>query len=276
METFVPKGNIYGPILPQFVLERKITLGAKIMYALLCNYAHGKDHCWPSHRTLATRLSCSVSSVKNYLSELVTSNLISITRGQCRSSVYHLLLPEELRGKEVKSDCPQPEIDCGEPNYGYINNLSKQSEEKNPPLPLPPTGAEPSSPPSMPDAPAARGVSPSAHDFESVWKIYPKQEAKGFALSAWRKLQRDCDLPPLNELLSALQRFMASDSWQREQGRFVPQLGNWLRGKRWLDPITPATAPVSQSSLGKSPASLAYEENEKRRREQQDPPSLRT
>lgn len=70
METFTPPGNIYGPILPQFILEKRITFGAKIMYALLC-YASEKDHCWPSQATLAARLSCSVSSVKNYLGELV-------------------------------------------------------------------------------------------------------------------------------------------------------------------------------------------------------------
>ena len=44
METFAPKGKIFGPILPQFILEKRITLGAKVMYALLCNYAYEKDH----------------------------------------------------------------------------------------------------------------------------------------------------------------------------------------------------------------------------------------
>ena len=39
MEMFTPKGNIYGPILPQFVLQKSITFGAKAMYALLCDYA---------------------------------------------------------------------------------------------------------------------------------------------------------------------------------------------------------------------------------------------
>ena len=74
MKTFVPRGNIYGPILPQFILEKPVSLGAKIMYALLCNYASEKDHCWPPHATLAAKLSCSVSSVKNYLAELVKAN----------------------------------------------------------------------------------------------------------------------------------------------------------------------------------------------------------
>ena len=36
MKTFAPKGNIFGPILPQFILEMPLSLGAKVMYALLC------------------------------------------------------------------------------------------------------------------------------------------------------------------------------------------------------------------------------------------------
>lgn len=94
METFAPKGKIFGPILPQFILEKRITLGAKVMYALLCNYASEKDHCWPSHATLASRLSCSISSVKNYLAELVRENLITIRKEHYRSSVYYLIRPE--------------------------------------------------------------------------------------------------------------------------------------------------------------------------------------
>ena len=39
MKTFAPKGKIFGPILPQFVLDMPLSLGAKVMYALLCNYA---------------------------------------------------------------------------------------------------------------------------------------------------------------------------------------------------------------------------------------------
>ena len=56
METFAPKGNIYGPILPQFVLQMSITFGAKTMYAILCDYAADKDHCWPSQATLANSM----------------------------------------------------------------------------------------------------------------------------------------------------------------------------------------------------------------------------
>ena len=43
-ETFRPRGNISGPILPRYALTLKISLGAKMLYSLLCDYAGDKDH----------------------------------------------------------------------------------------------------------------------------------------------------------------------------------------------------------------------------------------
>lgn len=145
MQTFAPRGTIHGPILPQFVLETSISFGAKVMYALLCNYASDNDHCWPSQATLAARLSCSVSSVKKYLGELVGIKLIDVRREQYRSSVYYMLQPEALSVSRretaapvrhaAKPDCHQSDIACPQPKTGYINTLNKQEERNTPPLP---------------------------------------------------------------------------------------------------------------------------------------------
>lgn len=272
METFAPKGNIHGPILPQFVLRMSITFGAKTMYALLCDYAADKDHCWPSQAKLAERLSCSISSVKNYLAELVREKLISIRREQYRSSVYYLLLPEELNEKqETKPAHTQSENDCHEPKSGYLTTLNKQRKEENSPL-SPHATAETASAPvhRTCGAPAAGGVSSFLPDFENVWALYPKKEAKGFARIAWLKLSRSGQLPPLAELHAAIRRFASSESWQREQGRFVPQMGNWLRGQRWLDPLSPAEVKEAARSQAALEASRLREEQEQRLKEQKD------
>lgn len=272
METFAPKGKIYGPILPQFVLEKPITFGAKVMYALLCNYAFEKDHCWPSHATLAAKLSCSVSSVKNYLHELVKENLIAIRREQYRSSVYYLLRPQSaLNPQKVKSDIKQSKITGEETTSGYINNFNKQNKEKRSPLPpVEPERTRVRLERRISITPAAGGVSSfAAQDFESVWSLYPNKEAKGFARSAWFKLLRSGQLPPLPELHAALRRFAASESWQREQGRFVPQMGNWLRGQRWLDPLPPAKEAEQRHDLELRRAMQAREEQERRLVERQ-------
>lgn len=136
MTTFVPKGNIQGPILPEYVLKMSITAGAKLLYAILCNYAGDRDHCWPSHATLAERMSCSVSSIKNYINELVNENLILVKNVKAKSSLYYILRPEnngKLSG--TYSTSPQTNSGQGQSNSGYINNFKNIKKENTPPLP---------------------------------------------------------------------------------------------------------------------------------------------
>jgi len=245
-----------------------ITFGAKTMYAILCDYAADKDHCWPSQATLAKRLSCSISSVKNYLAELVRAKLISIKREQYRSSVYYLLLPEELPQKqETHFADKQSEVGCHETKSGYLNNLSKQRKEKYSPLSPHAPGETVNPVRRMVRTPAAGGVSSSLPDFESVWAVYPKKEAKGFARMAWLKLVRSGQLPSLPELHAAIRRFASSESWQREQGRFVPQMGNWLRGQRWLDPMQPSEQMGQKYSQDVQQAMRMQEERERSQHE---------
>ena len=256
MQTFTPRGKIHGPILPQFVLETSLSFGAKIMYALLCNYASEKDHCWPSQTTLAARLSCSVSSVKKYLAELVGSNLVHVRREQYRSSVYYMLEPAHLKGnssedampdvRAAKCGCHQSNSACSQPKSGYINTLNKQREIQNPPLPpVHPAASDAAAPPRS----FVSGVK-NLPDFEKAWELYPKNEAKGLARTAWLRLQREGLLPPVAQIESAIRHFMGTESWQREQGRFVPQMSNWLKGQRWQDDAV--TAAIQETEHRKS------------------------
>jgi hypothetical protein len=228
METFVPSTEtIHGPIIPKFILDKKITAGAKIVYAILCDYAsyYKSDHCYPSQKTLASQLSCSVSSVKNYLAELIGLKLISVKQRQNSSSEYYMMLPGELKGKESQSASQQPIIDYAQPKVGYINTQSKQRINTTPPLPPVPA------PRSLP--PASRPVGGggfSSHGFEKIWEAYPKKEAKGNAFTAFQRLWKSGRLPSEGELLASIARFKGTENWQRENGRFIPpfaQFPSW-------------------------------------------------
>ena len=248
METFSPKGNICGPILPEFILKKKITPGAKLLYALLCSHASKHDHCWPSHRKLAAEFSSSVSSVKRYLAELVSEKLVVVCQEQYSSCSYYMVRPDGLRELKtapdtLKVDCGQPKVDCPQVNLSYINNLKKQEENTNPPLP---PVRDNSTPSPAPRHRSGGGVISFAHDFEKAWEAYPKKEAMGLARSAWVRLHRSNLLPPLETILSSIRRFAGTEGWQRNQGQFIPQMGNFLRGQRWLDPLSPEEEQHSQ------------------------------
>ena len=248
------------------------------MYALLCNYASDNDRCWPSQAKLAARLSCSVSSVKKYLAELVGIKLVHVRREQYRSSVYYMLEPAHMKGNSseaTKSDsqaakptCRQADSACPQPKVGYINTLNKLREIQNPPLP-PVRSALPDGAPSpLPSVSGGGGVSVS--DFERAWELYPKKEAKGLARSAWLRLQREGLLPPLSRIESSIRHFMTLETWQREQGRFVPQMSNWLHGQRWLDASVMAAAKETGAAQRAADALQAMQREEETRKANQD------
>lgn len=82
------------------------------------------------------------------------------------------------------------------------------------------------------------GAGDSLSDFEKIYSVYPRKEAKGLARNAWMQLARNKALPKTDVILAAIARFSASHNWQRENGRFIPQLSNFLKGERWNDPLT--------------------------------------
>lgn len=256
-DTFRPRGNISGPILPRYALTLKISLGAKMLYSLLCDYAGDKDHCWPSQTTLAGLLGCSVSSIKTYLRELAGQRLIAVELRECRSSTYYLLKPPFLSARAGQSNS-----DGGEANSGYRSNYRKK-ESNYPPTPKPPTAKEPPS-----TRQPRRGVGDffSANNaFESIWNAYPRKEAKELARAVWHRLWRQGAIR-IEALMESLRRFCRSDGWNREHGRYVPQLVNWLRGQRWLDELPSSPAAVATDHDAKVRAWEAAQE-----RRQADP-----
>lgn len=233
MDTYSPKGNICGFIIPDFILERNISLGAMVVYGVLCDYAREKDHCWPSHNKIAKRIRCSERSVKNYIAELVREKLIHICNNFSHSNVYFLLRPVELVERQTHD---QAKFASPQANFAHIRKVKNQEEKNN--SPLPPSRVHPTS-----SSRASVEVrDSSSKEFEKLWEMYPKKEAKGFAQSAWRKLKKCGLLPSLEVLCAALRKFLVSFQWNKAAGRFIPRLSKWLNGHCWQDdPTAPVT-----------------------------------
>ncbi len=72
--------------MPNFILESKhISVGAKLIYAMLLKYAREMDECFPGQERLAKDMGNGERSVRRWLQELVQVGLISIKkRGQGR------------------------------------------------------------------------------------------------------------------------------------------------------------------------------------------------
>jgi hypothetical protein len=99
-------------------------------------------------------------------------------------------------------------------------------------------------PPSPP-----RGTAAQDRRFAEFWQLYPKKVGKASCLKAWQKLKPDAEL--FEHIMNALSRQKASEQWQREGGRFIPNPLTWLNQGRWDD--EPIEAPrLSTAPTGKS------------------------
>lgn len=80
--------------VPNFILESKeISVGAKLVYAMLLKYAREMDECFPGQARLAEDMGSGRRSVVRYISELEKVGLIAIQRrGQGRPNLYTIYI----------------------------------------------------------------------------------------------------------------------------------------------------------------------------------------
>jgi hypothetical protein len=80
--------------VPNFILTKKdISVGAKLAYAMLLKYAWANDACFPGQITLAQDMGAAERSVRTYLKELETVELLEIKqRGLGKTNLYRLHL----------------------------------------------------------------------------------------------------------------------------------------------------------------------------------------
>ncbi len=80
--------------VPNFILVNpKISVGAKLAYAMLLKYAWQDDYCFPGQKRLAEDMGVSTRSVVEFIKELKRAGLINVVRrGQGKSNLYELIL----------------------------------------------------------------------------------------------------------------------------------------------------------------------------------------
>jgi hypothetical protein len=76
--------------VPNFILTNKdISVGAKLAYAMLLKYAWSNEACFPGQVTLANDMGATDRSVRTYLKELESADLLEITqRGLGQRNLY--------------------------------------------------------------------------------------------------------------------------------------------------------------------------------------------
>jgi|GEM_PF-1590967 len=94
--------------VPNFILEsNRISVGAKLVYAMLLKYAREMDDCFPGQERLSKDMGSGKRSVVRFIAELESVGLISIQRrGQGRPNLYTIYLKASFwKKRESKQKC---------------------------------------------------------------------------------------------------------------------------------------------------------------------------
>lgn len=88
--------------VPNFILTNaKLSVGAKLAYAMLLKYAWQDDACFPGQVKLAEDMGATDRSVRTYLKELEAAELLEIKqRGLGKTNLYRLHLT--IKGKNAR------------------------------------------------------------------------------------------------------------------------------------------------------------------------------
>ncbi|MEO1703621.1 MAG: helix-turn-helix domain-containing protein [Pseudomonadota bacterium] len=80
--------------VPNFILvSEKVSVGAKLTYAMLLKYAWQDDYCFPGQETLASDMGVGKRSVVRWIKELEEADFLNVQRrGLGKSNLYELNL----------------------------------------------------------------------------------------------------------------------------------------------------------------------------------------
>jgi hypothetical protein len=85
--------------VPNFILvSQKISVGAKLTYAMLLKYAWQNDYCFPGQEKLADDMGAGKRSVVRWIKELEDADFLTVKRrGLGKSNLYELNLTARKR-----------------------------------------------------------------------------------------------------------------------------------------------------------------------------------
>lgn len=70
------------------------------------------------------------------------------------------------------------------------------------------------------------------HDFDRFWSAYPKKKNKGQARTAFQKAIKKTSA---ETMINAVEKQKKSNSWKKENGKYIPYPSTWLNAEAWED-----------------------------------------
>ena len=233
----------YWAVLPSAIrYDPTITAGARLLYAEISSLTDARGYCWASNSYFQQLYGISEPTVQRYLRALKAGGYIRIQDGdggQGRRKIYAGVNP--LSGNPVKNDGVTPSKLTPNPVKIDTQNKKEIRKENDPPK-------------------APQGAAWEPQMFERFWKLYPRKRDKLKALRAWDKLKADRKL--MQTMSAALKAQMATEEWQRDNGRAIPYPSTWINNRRWEDELEGRAADTLKGTGGGGPYGQSAKDEE--------------
>ena len=80
------------------------------------------------------------------------------------------------------------------------------------------------------------GALPLENLFDRLYELYPRKERRQKSFLLFERMAITNQLPPMPEIINKVRWHKNNNpKWQREEGRYIPQLHRWLAERRWED-----------------------------------------
>ena len=232
MEREQHERSSYWAVIPGDVLfDPELPDSAKALYAVVSTLTHSTGYCYASNSYLASQFKWTERTVQNHLRALERRGYIRIQDGDGgagRRKIYAGVNP--LAGNHEKFFMV---TENRENSFGVTTKNLSGSNDNN----------KANNPPKAPKGAEGEIWDPDA--FAAFWALYPKKKDKVKAIREWNKLKADRKL--MMTMSAALGRQMASEEWQRDNGRAIPYPCRWLSHRRWEDELEVTIPPVSKT-----------------------------
>lgn len=264
----------YGRTPRNLLREPRVSMRAKVLYALLDDYAGADGKAFPSRALLAASLACSVSAVAKALAELErwgwllrehrfredgsqTSTLYTLGAGRDPVDVTtggggRVDTPPVSGGTHQEGEPLEGELPPQPPASGGRANPSDADGALIPVADVGAVGHTGNMNKPVATRSSRREVPDTDPDFSAFWDAYPRKVGKGAARKAWLKAVKRAGSARV--VIDGAERFArevaAQQKVDRDQNRgrntmeFVPYPATWLNGERWSDAVEPGKTKV--------------------------------
>ena len=230
--------NYYAIIPAEVRYDKDLSSTAKLLYAEITSLCSKSGECWATNEYFSNLYSTSERTISRLLKLLKDKNYISIELIYKSKSKEIEKRAIKLANVGIDKNVEGYRQKCQEgidKNVFYpidknvqennINNINNTSINNIPPI--------------IPHKLVShrRCIIDKKENvqFDYFWKLYPRKEKKSNAKSWFEKNKISDELFEL--IISKLEMFKKTESWNKDDGKYIPYAITWLNQKRWEDEI---------------------------------------